>query len=444
MGNDAAARINGEIEAVGAGELLGSAMNEVGDSIAGLAGIERFLDSGVVRRLLEPDRVVRFRVDWVDDSGDVRVNTGWRVEHSNLLGPYKGGLRFHRTVNEDTLRFLAFEQCFKNALTGLPIGGGKGGSDFDPKGKSDGEVMRFCQSFMRQLHRHIGPDLDVPAGDIGVGSREIGFLYGQWLRITNRPVGVLTGKPAGAGGIPGRTEATGYGLVEFLCEMMNEAGESPEGARVAVSGSGNVAIYAAQLAERRGARVVTLSDSGGTIVCEGGLSAEQIEAVRVLKEERRGRLGEFEADGVSYKDGETPWGITEASVVLPCATQHELDVDGAAAVIERGAKYVGEGANMPCTHAARDAFEREGVRFAPGKAANAGGVACSGFEMSQNASHTAWPRERTLERLTETMRTIHATCLERAPRDGGVPNYGVGADRAGFVKLAETMMALGV
>lgn len=437
-------RIEHEIDSVHAGDLLGSAIGEVADSIQGMPGADRFLDHGVLRRLLRPDRVIRFRVDWVDDAGEVRVNTGWRVEHSNLLGPYKGGLRFHKSVTEDTLGFLAFEQCFKNALTGLPLGGGKGGSDFDPKGRSDQEVMRFCQSFMRELHRHIGAEIDVPAGDIGVGSREIGYLYGQWLRITKRPQGVLTGKPMGAGGIPGRTEATGYGLVEFVSAMMDTADEDLSDARVMVSGAGNVAIYAAQRVAERGGRVVTLSDSDGTILAEDGLRPEQIEQIRKIKEQKRGRLSEFEVEGIAYHEGETPWGLTAAKVVLPCATQHELGSDGASALIEQGAAYVAEGANMPCTHAARLAFVRNGVRFGPGKAANAGGVACSGFEMSQNSSHAAWSKDKTIGLLDETMRRIHATCLEHAAANDGVPDYGVGADRAGFKKLAETMMALGV
>ncbi len=440
----AKARIKQEIEDVGAGALLGAAIGEMGDSIEGMEGIEAFLDAGVFRRLLRPDRVIRFRVDWVDDEGRVCVNTGWRVEHSNLLGAYKGGLRFHRSVDEDTLCFLAFEQCFKNALTGLPLGGAKGGSDFDPKGKTDEEVMRFCQAFMRELYRHIGAEIDVPAGDIGVGSREIGYLYGQWLRITRRPGGALTGKPEGAGGIPGRTEATGYGLIEFADQMLREAGESMEGTRVMISGSGNVALHAAERAQQRGARVVTLSDSDGTIVCEEGLSESRLGEIKRLKEEERGRLSAFEASGVSYHEGASPWGLTEARVALPCATQHELDIDNASALMERGLRFVAEGANMPCTHAARDAFVREGVRFGPGKASNAGGVACSGFEMSQNATRTSWTRDKTIERVEETMRTIHATCLEHAPTSDGVPNYAVGANRAGFEKLAAAMVALGV
>ncbi|MFI4897442.1 MAG: NADP-specific glutamate dehydrogenase [Phycisphaerales bacterium JB059] len=444
MGASAKGRIEQEISDVGAGDLLGAAISEVGASIEGMEGIDAFLDAGVLRRLLRPDRVIRFRVDWVDDEGEVRVNTGWRVEHCNLLGPYKGGLRFHRSVNEDTLAFLAFEQCFKNALTGLPLGGGKGGSDFDPRGKTDEEVMRFCQAFMRELHRHIGAEIDVPAGDIGVGAREIGFLYGQWLRITRRPGGVLSGKPQGVGGIPGRTEATGYGLIEFADQMLREAGDAMEDSRIAISGAGNVALHAAERAIQRGAKVVTLSDSDGTILCEGGLSERQIGEIKALKEERRGRLSEFESDGVTYHEGSTPWGLTDATLALPCATQHELDVDGASALMEHGLRFIAEGANMPCTHAARDAFVREGVRFGPGKASNAGGVACSGFEMSQNATRTSWTREKTIDRVEETMRTIHATCLEHAPTSDGAPNYAVGADRAGFQKLAAAMVALGV
>ena len=437
-------RLRQHIDQVNAGDLLAAAIDEVAASIQDMDTLERYLDRGVLPRLLRPDRVIRFRVDWVDDSGQVRVNTAWRIEHSNLLGPYKGGLRFHPSVTEDTLAFLAFEQCFKNALTGLPLGGAKGGSDFDPKGKSDLEVMRFCQAFMRELHRHIGPDIDVPAGDIGVGAREIGFLYGQWLRLTKQPVGVLTGKPIAAGGVPGRTEATGFGLVEFLCAMLDHAGQSLKDARVLISGAGNVALYAAQRAAERGARVLTLSDSAGTILAQDGLRPDQIERVRVLKEEQRGRLSQLDEGGVSYHEGLKPWGLTDAQIALPCATQHELDADNAAALIERGVRFVAEGANMPCTHAARETLIREGVHFAPGKAANAGGVACSGFEMTQNATHASWSKQKTIERLDQSMRTIHELCLKHAPQTGAAPNYALAADRAGFTKLADAMLALGV
>ena len=433
------------IDAVRPGPLFRAAIEEVGGSVGPL--IEEhpeYAHARVFERLLIPDRVIRFRVEWLDDKNTVQINTGWRIQHSNLIGPYKGGLRFHPSVTEDTLQFLAYEQCFKNALTGLPMGGGKGGSDFDPKGRSDHEVMRFCQAFMRELWRHIGPETDVPAGDIGVGGREIGFLYGQWLRITKHPGGVLTGKPLPMGGLPGRTEATGYGVVAFARAMLEEAGGSIEGQRVMISGSGNVALYAAQRAAQVGACVVSLSDSGGCLIAEKGLSADQIESIRDLKENQRGRLKEFTADGVTFHDKAEPWGRTEAGVILPCATQHEIDESEAQQLVERGAKFVAEGANMPCTHAAREGFRKGGVRFGPGKAANAGGVACSGFEMHQNASHAAWTKQDTLGKLDDLMRDIHARVLSHAPKVEGVPDYAAGADRAGFTKIADAMLAAGV
>jgi glutamate dehydrogenase (NADP+) len=425
------------IDAVNPGDLYRSAIEETAQSIAPvIADHKTYQEARVFERLLIPDRVIRFRVEWVDDRGKVQVNTGWRIEHSNLIGPYKGGLRFHPSVTEDTLQFLAYEQCFKNALTGLPIGGGKGGSDFDPKDKSDHEVMRFCQSFMRELARHIGPDIDVPAGDIGVGGREVGYLYGQWVKMTKRPVGVLTGKPIASGGLPGRSEATGYGCVAFAREMLRDAGDSIEGKRVMISGAGNVALYAAERARQLGATVVSLSDSGGAIICEKGLSAEQIEELVQFKEVERGRLKDWSSEGVEFRKGEAPWGLTDASVILPCATQHELDAGDAKKLNDRGAKVLAEGANMPCTHDARDAFIRRGVRFGPGKAANAGGVACSGFE--------SWTKKDTLAKLDDLMKDIHELARKHATDADGVPNYGVGADRAGFIKLADAMVAMGV
>jgi glutamate dehydrogenase (NADP+) len=433
------------IDAAKPGALFRSAAEEVGESIAGvIEGDERYRTHRVFERMLIPDRVIRFRVEWVDDAGKVRINLGWRVEHSNLIGPYKGGLRFHPSVTEDTLQFLAFEQCFKNALTGLPMGGGKGGSDFDPKGKSDNEVMRFCQSFMRELYRHVGPDVDVPAGDIGVGAREIGFLYGQWVKITGRPGGVLTGKPLEMGGVPGRTEATGYGVVAFAREMLRDAGDSIEGKRVMISGAGNVALYAAERARQLGASVVTLSDSEGTIVSDKGLSDEQIAELIEFKERRRGRLKDWSGQGVRFHKEKAPWGLADAAVALPCATQHELDDADAKKLVDRGVKVVAEGANMPCTHAARSVFAKSGVRFGPGKAANAGGVACSGFEMHQNATHAAWTKKDTLDRLEHLMHDIHELVLSHAPKKDDRPDYGVGADRAGFIKLAEAMIGMGV
>lgn len=433
------------VDAVDPGPLFRAAIEEVGESVGPVVEENRrYRDARVFERLLIPDRVIRFRVDWLDDDNKVRINTGWRVEHCNLLGPYKGGLRFHPSVTEDTLQFLAYEQCFKNALTGLPLGGGKGGSDFDPKGKSDHEVMRFCQAFMRELHRHVGPDVDVPAGDIGVGGREIGYLYGQWLRITKHPGGVLTGKPTEMAGVPGRTEATGYGLVAFVRAMLEEDGGSIEGKRVMISGAGNVALYAATRARQLGATVVSLSDSGGCVIAEKGLTDEQINELRDFKENQRGRLKDYDDKGVKFHEDKEPWGLTEAAVVLPCATQHEIEKREAETLVEHGAKFVAEGANMPCTHDARAVFREKGVRFGPGKAANAGGVACSGFEMHQNASHASWTKKDTLEKVDAIMRDIHDLARKHAVKENGVPDYGVGADRAGFVKLAEAMVAAGV
>jgi len=433
------------IDAVNPGELFRAAIEEVGASIAPvIEENERYRKARVFERLLIPDRVIRFRVEWADDDGGIQINTGWRIQHCNLLGPYKGGLRFHPSVTEDTLQFLAYEQCFKNALTGLPLGGGKGGSDFDPKGRSDDEVMRFCHAFMRELYRHIGDRIDVPAGDINVGAREIGFLYGQWLRITGRPQGVLTGKPIEMGGLPGRSEATGFGLVAFAKAVLENAGDSLEGKSVMISGAGNVALHAAQRARQLGATVLSLSDSGGCIIAEKGLSEDQIHELMDFKENQRGRLKDYKADGVKFHKDEAPWGLADASVVLPCATQHELDADDAKKLVDRGACLVAEGANMPCTHGARDAFVAKGVRFGPGKAANAGGVACSGLEMHQNATHGSWTMKDTLEKVDAIMRDIHDLTVRHAPQDNGVPNYGVGADRAGFIKLADAMVAAGV
>lgn len=420
---------------------------EVASSIEDVVGkTESYRVQRIFERLLEPDRVIRFRVEWVDAAGRVQVNRGWRVEHSNVLGPYKGGLRFHPSVTEDTLRFLAFEQTFKNALTGLPLGGGKGGSDFDPKGKSDFEVMSFCQSLARELHRHIGAWTDVPAGDIGVGGREVGYLYGSYLKITKQHGGVLTGKPKVIGGLPGRSEATGYGTVEFARAMLEHAKDGMDGKRVAISGAGNVAIYAAERAMQLGAKVITLSDSGGALVSDNGFTAEQLEAIRELKEERRGRLSEFDAAGTTFASGRSAWDAASSvacHVALPCATQHELDADDAKKLVGAGVKTVSEGANMPSTHGAVEVFRDADVLFGPGKAANAGGVAVSGFEMSQNATHDAWTKDRTLGKLSETMTSIHEQCVEYGS-GGQVVDYVRGANAAGFVRVAEAMLAMGV
>lgn len=438
-------KIKDMIDAINPGNLYRSAIEEVAESVEPvIAENEKYRKARVFERLLIPDRVIRFRVEWVNDQGGVEVNFGWRIEHTNVLGPYKGGLRFHPSVTEDTLHFLAYEQCFKNALTGQPIGGGKGGSNFDPKGKSDNEVMRFCQAFMRELYRHIGPNVDVPAGDIGVGGREIGFLYGQYIKITKERDGVLTGKPLALGGLLGRTEATGYGTVTFVEQMIKQSGGELEGKRVMISGSGNVALYAAELAMEKGAKVVTMSDSGGSITFDKGMTRAQLDELIDFKEVQRGRLKDWSGDGVHYHAEARPWSLVDADVALPCATQHEVEKDDANALADRGVKFVAEGANMPCTHEARSVFHDKGVVFGPGKAANAGGVATSCFEMSQNASHDAWTKERALNKLHDVMQHIHEQCVEHAPKENGIVNYGAGADRAGFIKLADAIVAMGV
>ncbi len=427
------------------GPLYRAAIEEVAESICPVIENNKvYQKARVFERLLIPDRVIRFRVEWVNDAGGVEVDFGWRIEHTNVLGPYKGGLRFHPEVTEDTLHFLAYEQCFKNALTGQPIGAGKGGSNFDPKGKSDNEVMRFCQAFMRELHRHIGASVDVPAGDIGVGGREIGYLYGQYMKITKRRDGVMTGKPLGLGGLLGRNEATGYGTVTFAEEMLKHAGDSMDGKRVMISGSGNVALYAAELAMEKGGCVVTMSDSGGSVSFSKGMTSEQLEELIEFKEVERGRLKDFKGKGMSYHPEARPWSLVDADVALPCATQLEVEKDDAGALVDRGVKVVAEGANMPCTHQARAVFHKKGILFGPGKAANAGGVATSCFEMHQNASHSAWTKERTLEKLHGVMVDIHEQCIAQAPMVNGVVDYGVGADRGGFVKLADAIVAMGV
>ncbi len=433
------------IDAINPGALYRSAIEEVAESVCPVIEANKaYQRARVFERLLIPDRVIRFRVEWVNDQGGVEVNFGWRIEHTNVLGPYKGGLRFHPSVTEDTLHFLAYEQCFKNALTGQPIGGAKGGSNFDPKGKSDNEVMRFCQAFMRELYRHIGPSVDVPAGDIGVGGREVGYLYGQYMKITKQRDGVLTGKPLGLGGLLGRTQATGYGTVIFAEQMLKHSGDSIEGKRVMISGSGNVALYAAELAMEKGARVVTLSDSGGSVSFDKGMTSEQLEELIEYKEVQRGRLADWSGQGANYHPEARPWSLVNADVALPCATQHEIEKDDAAALVDRGVKIVAEGANMPCTHQARSVFHDKGVLFGPGKAANAGGVASSCFEMAQNASHSTWTKEQSLDKLTSVMVDIHQQCIANAPMVNGVVDYGVGADRGGFIKLADAIVAMGV
>ncbi|MGE8499575.1 MAG: NADP-specific glutamate dehydrogenase [Pseudomonas sp.] len=403
----------------------------------------RYRDAGILERMVEPERAILFRVPWVDDNGQVQVNRGYRVQMSSAIGPYKGGLRFHPSVNLGVLKFLAFEQVFKNSLTSLPMGGGKGGSDFDPKGKSEGEVMRFCQSFMSELYRHIGADLDVPAGDIGVGGREIGYMFGQYKRLSNQFTSVLTGKGLTYGGSLIRPEATGYGCVYFAQEMLKRLDQGFEDKRVAISGSGNVAQYAAQKVMELGGRVISLSDSEGTLYAEGGLSSEQWDYLMDLKNVRRGRLREMaEHYGLQFLAGQRPWNL-QCDIALPCATQNELDGDDARTLLKNGCICVAEGANMPSTLEAVDLFVEAGICYAPGKASNAGGVATSGLEMSQNAMRLHWTAGEVDERLHGIMQNIHHACVHYGEENGRI-NYVKGANIAGFVKVADAMLAQGV
>ncbi|MDT0402394.1 MULTISPECIES: NADP-specific glutamate dehydrogenase [Streptomyces] len=421
------------------------AAREVLDTLAPvLAARPEYAEPGLVARLVEPERQILFRVPWQDDQGRVHVNRGFRIEYNSALGPYKGGLRFHPSVNLGIIKFLGFEQIFKNALTGLGIGGGKGGSDFDPQGRSDSEVMRFCQSFMTELHRHIGEYTDVPAGDIGVGAREIGYLFGQYRRITNRwEGGVLTGKSAGWGGSLIRPEATGYGNVLFAEAMLRERGEDLEGQTAVVSGSGNVAIYTIQKLTALGANPVTCSDSGGYVVDEKGID---LELLRRIKEVERGRVSDYaERRGASARfvpDGRV-WDVP-ADVALPSATQNELNAADAATLVRNGVKAVSEGANMPTTPEAVDLLQQAGVAFGPGKAANAGGVAVSALEMTQNAARTSWKADQVEDELARIMTDIHTTCAETAERYGAPGDYVTGANIAGFERVADAMLAQGV
>ena len=399
--------------------------------------------AAILERLTEPERGITFRVVWTDDNGKVQVNKGYRYQFNSAIGPYKGGLRFAPNVYPGIIKFLGFEQIFKNSLTGLPIGGGKGGSDFDPKGKSDREIMRFCQSFMTELYRHIGPDTDVPAGDIGVGGREIGYLYGQYKRIRNaNNQGVLTGKGLTFGGSLARTEATGYGLVYFVEEMLKEAGKTIEGKRVVVSGSGNVAIYAVQKAQSLGAKVVAMSDSNGYIVDEEGID---VALIQQIKEVERKRIKEYvdRRPCAKYFEGKGIWNI-KADVVLPCATQNDINLDDAKKIVENGTFAVGEGANMPCTNEAVEYFLEKGVLLAPAKAANAGGVATSALEMSQNSMRLAWTFEEVDKKLHDIMVNIFKDSRDAAKQYGFEGNYVVGANIAGFLKVADAMMAQGL
>lgn len=403
-----------------------------------------YSDARILERMVEPDRAITFRVSWEDDDGVVQVNRGYRIQFNNGLGPYKGGLRFDPSVNQSILKFLGFEQVLKNALTTLPMGGAKGGADFDPKGRSDREVMRFCQALMSELHRHIGKDKDVPAGDIGVGTREIGFMFGQYKRTENEWAGVLTGKGVAFGGSLIRTEATGYGCVYFAREMLNHRGEDLEGKRCVVSGSGNVAQYAAEKLMALGATVLTLSDRAGTILAEDGLTPDQLDRVIRLKTEERGALADVADElGVTYVEGQNPWSV-ECDIAFPCATQNEIDLEDAKALIEGGCRAVVEGANMPASYEASLAFEEAHVLHAPGKAANAGGVAISGLEMTQNAMRVRWEREEVDERLQRIMRRIHEQCLSHGCTEDGWVDYVRGANVAGFIKVADAMLAYGV
>ncbi|WPN46532.1 MULTISPECIES: NADP-specific glutamate dehydrogenase [unclassified Pseudomonas] len=402
-----------------------------------------YLASGILERICEPERAVVFRVSWVDDQGKVQVNRGFRIQMNSAIGPYKGGLRFHPSVNMGVLKFLAFEQTFKNSLTSLPMGGGKGGSDFDPKGKSDAEVMRFCQAFMSELYRHIGADVDVPAGDIGVGAREIGFLFGQYKRLSNQFTSVLTGKGPSYGGSLIRPEATGFGCVYFAEEMLKRRGLAVEGKRVAISGSGNVAQYAARKVMDLGGKVISLSDSEGTLYCESGLTEEQWLAVLELKNVQRGRIRELASRfGLEFRAGELPWSLS-CDIALPCATQNELDAEAARTLLRNGCFCVAEGANMPTTLEAVDLFIEADILFAPGKASNAGGVAVSGLEMSQNAMRLLWTGGEVDSKLHAIMQSIHHACVHYGEEDGRV-NYVKGANIAGFVKVADAMLAQGV
>ena len=402
-----------------------------------------YLHAKILDRIVEPERIIQFRVPWRNDRGEVEVNRGFRVEFNSAIGPYKGGLRFHPSVNLSILKFLGFEQIFKNSLTTLPMGGGKGGSDFDPKGKSDNEVMSFCQSFMTELCRHIGADTDVPAGDIGVGGREIGYMFGQYKRIRNEFTGVLTGKGLNWGGSLIRPEATGYGCVYFAEEMLNHVGDSFNGKTVAVSGSGNVAQFATQKATELGAKVVTLSDSSGSIHDENGIDADKLAWVMDLKNNRRGRIKEY-ADkfGATYLESERPWSVS-CDIALPCATQNEINGDNAKTMISNGCKVVSEGANMPTDPEAVNIFIDAGILFGPGKAANAGGVATSGLEMSQNSMRLNWSREEVDSKLHTIMKNIHEACVIHGTENGSV-NYVKGANIAGFIKIADSMLDQGV
>ncbi|ENO85395.1 NADP-specific glutamate dehydrogenase [Thauera linaloolentis] len=421
------------------------AVSEVMESLwPFISANKRYAEHALLDRLIEPERVIMFRVSWVDDKGDVQVNRGYRIQHSSAIGPYKGGLRFHPSVNLSILKFLAFEQTFKNALTTLPMGGGKGGSDFDPKGRSPGEVMRFCQAFMSELYRHVGPDTDVPAGDIGVGGREVGYMAGMMKKLSNNAACVFTGKGLTFGGSLIRPESTGYGTVYFANAMLEHAGRDIKGMRVSVSGSGNVAQYAIEKLLELGAKPITCSDSSGTVIDEEGFTHEKLAILMEIKNHLYGRVSDYaERVGARFEPNVRPWHVP-VDVALPCATQNELDANDAATLVKNGVVAVAEGANMPSTAEAVKIFESNGVLYAPGKASNAGGVATSGLEMSQNAMRISWTREEVDARLKEIMLGIHAACLKYGKREDGSVSYADGANVAGFVKVAEAMLAQGV
>jgi glutamate dehydrogenase (NADP+) len=422
------------------------AVHEVAESV--IPFIEenpKYKKARILERITEPERTIMFRVSWTDDAGNVHVNRGYRVEFNSAIGPYKGGLRFHPTVNLSVLKFLGFEQIFKNSLTTLPMGGGKGGADFDPKGKSDNEVMRFCQAFMTELSRHIGADTDVPAGDIGVGGREIGYMFGQYKRIRNEFTGVLTGKGLNWGGSLIRPEATGYGTVYFAQEMLATKSDGFKGKKVVISGSGNVAQYAAEKSTELGATVLTLSDSSGYILDTAGINAEKLAHVMHIKNVERGRISDYlkKYPSATFVAGKTPWTVA-CDIAMPCATQNELHGDDAKALIANGVKAVAEGANMPSTPEAIEAFAAARILFSPGKAANAGGVSTSGLEMSQNSLRLSWSREEVDQRLHGIMKSIHASCVKYGAREDGTIDYVKGANLAGFVKVADAMLDQGV
>ncbi|AKA34832.1 NADP-specific glutamate dehydrogenase [Flagellimonas lutaonensis] len=422
------------------------AVQEVAETVIPyIAQHEIYNGKNILLRMVEPERLISFRVAWVDDDGEIHVNRGYRIQMNSAIGPYKGGLRFHPTVNASVLKFLAFEQVFKNSLTTLPMGGGKGGSDFDPKGKSDDEVMRFCHAFMTELCRHIGPNTDVPAGDIGVGAREIGFLFGAYKKIRNEFTGVLTGKGLSWGGSLIRPEATGYGTVYFADSMLKTRDESFEGKNVVISGSGNVAQYAAEKVLHLGGKVLTLSDSGGYIYDKEGIDEEKLAWVMDLKNNKRGRISEYvdQYPNAEYHKGKAPWEVP-CDIALPCATQNELNGDHAKTLLKNGCMCVSEGANMPSTPEAIHAFHEARILFAPGKASNAGGVATSGLEMSQNSLRISWTRSEVDDRLKGIMNDIHNSCIEYGKEDNGYCNYVKGANIAGFVKVADAMLAQGV